>query len=129
MSDYQWLEQLTRKVFSWLSRGEVKTPLSFFFKVVPWITAAWIAILYSPVPNDAKFQIIQFSALVFVGLCCLVAVFAFVRPKHLVYGETGYRAESKFTFGTEKKEMTQSQIANLEGIEKPNVLPVSGETS
>ncbi len=36
MVDPGLFKKLTRKVFSGLSKGEVKTPLSFFFRVVAY---------------------------------------------------------------------------------------------
>lgn len=113
-----------QKIVRWFVKEEVKTPLAFFFKVIPYMTAAWIAILYAPgVPSDLKFSIIKFSALVFGGMCVLVAIFAFLRPKHLVYGESGHRAERKFEFGTEKKTYSAEEFAELESIRNPQQLP------
>lgn len=66
---------------------------------------------------------------VLASVAILVSIFAWFKPKHLVYGETGHRAEMKLTFGTEKDELSQSEIASLPGTEKVNVLPASGETS
>jgi hypothetical protein len=60
-------EQHFQKVLKWFERGEVKTPLSFFFKVLPWLTGAWGLILYSPIPVDMKMHLIKLSALVFGG--------------------------------------------------------------
>ncbi|SRR6266481_6741491 len=83
-----------KRIVKWFVREEVKTPLSFFFKVIPYMTAAWLAILYAPgLDGGTKVYLIKFSAEVFFGLCGLVALFAFLKPTHLVYGEAGHRAE------------------------------------
>jgi hypothetical protein len=121
-----------QKIAKWFARGEVKTPLSFFFKVIPYMTAAWIAVLYAPGFDGAtKFSVIRFSAWIFCGLCLLVALFAFTRPKHLVYGELGHRAEHKLEFGTEKQTYTAVELEQmppgrnaqqLEGGDKPGQL-------
>lgn len=108
-----------KKVVRWFTKEEVKTPLSFFFKVIPYITAAWIAILYAPISEQMKYSLVRFSAWIFVGLCLLVAVFAFVRPRHLVYGEAGHRAERKMEFGTESRTYTEDEMAHLDATRNP----------
>jgi|HubBroStandDraft_4_1064222.scaffolds.fasta_scaffold12517_1 hypothetical protein len=112
-----------RKMARWFIKEEVKTPLAFFFKVIPYMTAAWIAILYSPVPSDIKLTLVRFSAWVFVGLCGLVALFAFLRPRNLVYGETGHRAERKMELGTEKHVYSSDELTSLKHIQNPQQLP------
>lgn len=103
-----------KKIVRWFVKEEVKTPLSFFFKVIPYMTAAWVAILYAPgIDAATRFALIRFSAGVFFVLCVLVAIFAFTRPKHLVYGESGHRAEHKLEFGTEKKTYTAIELDQL----------------
>jgi hypothetical protein len=112
-----------KKIARWFVREEVKTPLSFFFKVIPYMTAAWLGILYAPGLDGAtKFAIIRFSAYIFFSLCILVAIFAFTRPKHLVYGESGHRAERKLEFGTEKKTYTATELDELPPIRNPQQL-------
>jgi len=69
-----------QKIVRWFSKEEVKTPLSFFFKVIPYMTAAWIAILYAPIPDQMKSSLFHFGSWIFVGLASLVALFAFFRP-------------------------------------------------
>lgn len=103
-----------KKVVRWFTKEEVKTPLAFFFKVVPYMTAAWIAILYSPIPNEIKFSLVKFSSWIFLGLCGLIAVFAFFRPRHLVYGEAGHRAERKVEMGTETKTYSSEEFDKLD---------------
>lgn len=102
-----------RKIVKWFSKEEVKTPLSFFFKVIPYMTAVWIAILYSPIPNEMKLSIVHFSGWVFIGLCGLIALFAFINPRNLVYGEAGHRAERKIEMGTETKTYSTEEFDKL----------------
>jgi hypothetical protein len=103
-----------KKLVRWFVREEVKTPLAFFFKIIPYMTAAWVAILYAPgVDGHTKMSLIKFSAWIFVSMCIFVGVFAFLRPKHLVYGETGHRAEKKLEFGTESRTYTSEESEKL----------------
>ena|SRR5579872_2497569 len=103
-----------KKIVRWFAKEEVKTPLSFFFKVIPYMTAAWVAVLYAPgLDGSTKFALIRFSAYMFLELCLLVAIFALVKPTHLVYGEAGHRAERKMEFGTEKRTFTATELENL----------------
>lgn len=104
-----------KKILRWFVKEEVKTPLSFFFKVIPYMTAAWVAVLYAPgIDGSMKFALIRFSAWIFIGMCSLVALFAFLRPKHLVYGESGHRAEHKLEFGTEKRTYSAIELEQLQ---------------
>ena len=87
------------------------------------MTASWLAILYAPgLDAGTKFALIKFSAAVFFILCLLVALFAFIRPKHLVYGETGHRAERKLEFGTERHSYTPEQLSNLPSQRNPQLI-------
>jgi hypothetical protein len=117
-----------RKIARWFVKEEVKTPLSFFFKVIPYMTAAWLAVLYAPGLDGAtKFALIRFSAYIFCGLCILVAIFAFTRPTHLVYGEAGHRAEKKLEFGTERKTYSAEEFVELPSTPNPQQLPPGEE--
>jgi len=111
-----------RKIVRWFVKEEVKTPLAFFFKVIPYMTAVWVAILYSPVPNDTKFALIRFSAWIFGGFVLLVALFAFLKPRNLVYGESGHRAERKIELGTEARVYTQDELDELKQVKNPQLL-------
>jgi len=112
-----------KRIIRWFIKEEVKTPLSFFFKVIPYITAAWIAILYAPgIDGQTKLTLVKFSALVFGGLCLLVALLAFFKPRHLVYGESGHRAERRMEFGTEKRTYTSEELELLEPTRNPQQL-------
>ena len=62
-----------KKIVRWFVKEEVKTPLSFFFKVIPYMTAAWVAILYAPgIDGHSKISLVKLSAEVFIGLCVFV---------------------------------------------------------
>jgi hypothetical protein len=108
-------------------RGEVKTPLSFFFKVLPWLTGAWGLILYSPIPSDLKLYLIKLAAWIFGGMFVFVGVFAWFNPRHLLYGEAGHRAERKLEFGTEKRTYTNSELEQMLPSRNPQQLE-SGDT-
>jgi len=102
-----------KKLVGLFSKEEVKTPLSFFFKVIPYMTAAWIAILYAPISDAMKASLFHFGSWIIVGLCALIAAFAFFRPRHLVYGEAGHRAERKIELGTETKTYSNEEFDKL----------------
>ncbi|MBZ5679285.1 MAG: hypothetical protein LAO24_04165 [Acidobacteriia bacterium] len=128
MSDTKWFEKMTGKFFSLFSQREVKTPLSFFFRIVTAFSAIVLAALLAVGPDPIlRFKVfltaVGFLAVLFVG----VFLFAWIRPKHLVYGETGHRAEMKFAMGTEKKELAAGEIALTEGTTNPSTL--AGEAS
>ena len=108
-----------KKLVRFFSKEEVKTPLSFFFKVIPYMTASWIAILYAPVSDAMKMSLFEFGSWIFVGLCSLIAMFAFLKPRHLIYGEAGHRAERKIELGTESKVYSEDEINELKAIENP----------
>jgi len=63
---------------------------------------------------------------IFLLLIAVVAVFAWWRPRNLVYGETGHRAESKLSYGTDKKELSANEVAVIEGTSNPKALPAGG---
>jgi len=110
------------RVFRFLFREEVKTPLAFFFKVVPYLVAAWIAILYAPLTDILKYRLFFGSAAILVGLCLLVGIFAWFRPKHLVYGESGHRAEKKLEYGSDKRIIDEQTLELLERADNPKYL-------
>jgi len=120
-------EKLTRKVFSLLSKKEVKTPLSFFFRVVAYVGLIVIVAFISVEPELQRLVFLVGIGL-FLLLVFLVAVFAWWRPRHLVYGETGYRAEMKLAYGTDKKELSANEVAEIEGTPNPKALLSGGET-
>ena len=103
-----------KKLVRLFSKEEVKTPLSFFFKVVPYMTAAWIAILYAPISDTMKVSLFHFGSWIIFGLCALIAIFAFFRPRHLVYGEAGHRAERKVELGSEIRTYSSEELERLD---------------
>jgi hypothetical protein len=111
-----------KKIIRWFVREEVKTPLAFFFKVVPYMVAAWIAILYAPISDAMKLSLFKFSAWVLVGLFVLVWLFAFLKPRHLVYGESAHRAERRLELGTEKRTFSETELEQLPPIKNPSQL-------
>jgi hypothetical protein len=120
-----FVEKLTRQMLSWFSRREVKTPLSFFFRVIGALTLLTVTAMICS-PPDARRQIFLIGTAVLVGMCLLVGSFAWFRPKNLVYGEAGYRAETKFSYGTETKEIEHDELAMLHGTENPRALTTAG---
>ncbi len=114
------------RITKWFSRDEVKTPLSFFFKVLPWLTGAWGLILYAPIPSDLKLYLIKLSTGVFGGMFVFVGVFAWFKPHHLLYGEASHRAERRLEFGTEKRTYTSQELKELPPSRNPEQLG-SGE--
>ena len=117
-----------KKLVRLFSKEEVKTPLSFFFKVVPYMTASWLAILYAPISEAMKKSLFHYSSWIFVGLCVLIAGFAFFRPRHLVYGESGHRAERKIELGTETKTYSSEEFDQLDRVTNPKQIG-DGKTS
>jgi hypothetical protein len=115
-------------IAKWIARGEVKTPLSFFFKVLPWLTGVVGLILYAPIPSDLKLYLIKLSVVVFAGMFVFVGVFAWFRPHHLLYGEASHRAERKVEFGTEKRTYTAEELATLRPSRNPQQLE-AGESA
>jgi high-affinity K+ transport system ATPase subunit B len=116
-----------KKVLSLLSQKEVKTPLSFFFRTIFYISmVVAITIIWGKPELQQMVFLIFISLLLLVTI--LVAIFAWFRPKNLVYGETGHRAEMKLAFGTEKAQLTAAEISYLSGTEKPALLPTGGAT-
>jgi len=49
-----------------------------------------------------------------------VGAFAWKIPKHLVYGETGHRAEFRLRMGTETHELEAAEVANMTGTSNPS---------
>ncbi len=121
---YQFDVQRIVRLFT---KEEVKTPLAFFFKVVPYLVAAWFAILYAPVSDSMKYSLYLISAAILVGLCIFVGVMAWFRPKNLVYGESGHRAEHKLEFGTEQRTINADALELLEKSENPRQLKGGSE--
>ena len=105
------------RILRFFGRQEVKTPLSFMFRAIPLLTTVWIATFYAPISESLKFTIIKFSSFIFVVMCGFTLVFAWFKPRNLVYGETGHRAERKMEFGTEKKAISAVELETLRAEE------------
>lgn len=112
----EYIKSILNYFFS-SSKGEVKTPLSFLFRVVMVLALfGAFGLLVEPV-----LRIWIFGG-VFTLLFLMVSgvlFFAWCRPRNLVYGESGHRAEAKMQWGTEKKQLTLSEVAELPGIQNP----------
>ena len=112
------------KLLRFFKRDEVKTPLSFLFKIVPYFVIALGVILYAPISEDRKVLLVQWVMYLFLGLSAAVLTFGWFRPKNLVYGETGHRAEYKMELGTEKKTLSPGQLEELTPVENKNRPPL-----
>lgn len=114
-------EKVTRRVISWLSLKEVKTPLSFYFRVCLYLVVMLIFIIVWGPPSLTAPAFIACVCLMGV-IVILVSLFAWFKPKNLVYGETGHRAEWKATLGTESHELAHGEIETLPGVPNPRYL-------
>jgi hypothetical protein len=114
-------------LLSWFSQREVKTPLAFYFRVTGSGTVIIIVALYL-VPQDQRLIVFEIGIAAMVAIGLLVAVLAWCRIKNLVYGESGHRAEMKFTLGTDKREFEPAELASLPGTTNQTSLPAR-ETS
>jgi hypothetical protein len=117
------LTAVTSSVF----RREVKTPLSFYFRIALLAPLVIATILVVPEPDSFKLLVLLVTMGFFVLISILVATFAWWRPKNLVYGESGHRAELKLEYGTEKRTFSQQEIERLEGVPAPKELGSAGE--
>jgi hypothetical protein len=120
-----WIEAISRKVLSLFSIKEVKTPLSFFFRTVSAIVVLGVIALFTLEPLY-RYRMLLGAAGLLILLAVIVAVFAWFKPKNLVYGETGHRAETKLSFGTETKALSESEIVNMPGTTNPKEALTSG---
>lgn len=91
--------------------------MSFYFRVVGFVSVLLVVAMVKS-PTDLKFFFVA-GMVIIGGLSLLVALFAWFKPKNLVYGETGHRAESKFEFGTEKRQITEADASSLTGSANP----------
>lgn len=98
------------KALKFITKDEVKTPLAFLYKVVPYLVLALAVTLYAPIGEHLKLQVMLWALGILSGLAVVVLLFAWFRPKHLVYGETGHRAEYKLEYGTEEHIATRDEI-------------------
>jgi len=78
--------------------------------------------------NSRRFQTIGGGLLQrFFVLFVFVVVFAWFRPKNLVYGEAGYRSEKRLEFGTNRRIRNVKEIEAEKGIEDKGLLPPPDE--
>jgi len=113
MADGGW-EGLTRRIISFFQSQEVKTPLSFMFRVVLAFVAALGLILYAPgLTASEKVTLVEFASGILILLCIFVGLFAWFRPRNLVYGESGHRAERRMEYGTERQVRTAAEVDAL----------------
>lgn len=110
------------KLLRFLKKDEVKTPLSFLFKIVPYLVVSLPVILYAPISDGLKVFFVELTFFALLGLASIVLLFGWFRPKNLVYGETGHRAEYKMELGTDKKIMSPGQLEELTPVENKSQL-------
>lgn len=120
-----WIEKVTRRVLSLFSIKEVKTPLSFFFRTTSAIVVLAVGSLLWLDPAY-RFKALLGAAALLMVLIVTVSLFAWFKPKNLVYGETGHRAETKLSFGTDKGEVSAAALAATPGVPNPHPLPATG---
>ena len=109
MANENWIVKVLKFAF----QSEIKTPLAFAYKVVPYLVAALIVILYAPVSEDLKSELVWLAFLSVLGMAALVFLFSWFRPKNLVYGELGHRAEHKVEFGTDTRILNREEASRL----------------
>jgi hypothetical protein len=119
----RWAESIRKFVSLFLSK-EVKTPLSFFFRAISAIVLLAAIALFSLEPGY-KLKMLEGVGGILLLLILIVTAFAWFRPKNLVYGETGHRAEAKLSFGTEKQSLSEPGMLALPS--ETNPLAPSGE--
>jgi hypothetical protein len=115
---WERISRVARSIF----KEEVKTPLSFYFRVAMLVPVVLGAILLISEAPTFKLQILELTLGFLFFLCLLVAVFAWARPKHLVYGESGHRAELKLEYGTDQHSLSYRDATSLPGAPAPKEL-------
>jgi hypothetical protein len=123
---FDW-EKLTTKVVQLFSKQEVKTPLSFLFRMAFYELLLCIAVLFAPAEDGLKMWVLKWGSIILIGFWVMVYVFALCKPKNLVYGEAGHRAERRLTFGTENREIDRHELERLPATENPKQLGPGGE--
>jgi hypothetical protein len=112
-SGWEQITEFTQKLFGFFTKQEVKTPLSFFFRVVTAAVILWAVTLYLPIPDHLKYWFIKFSAAALGSLVLVVSCFAIFKPRNLVYGESAHRAERKLEYGTDKRIIDEKELIEL----------------
>lgn len=100
--------------------------MSFYFRIAILIPIVLGAILLVSDSGTFKLQVLGITLGFMLILCLVVAAFAWWRPKNLVYGESGHRAELKMGFGTEQHSLNHRELATLQGTEAPKELKNGG---
>lgn len=114
-TDQSWLV----KVLKFITKDEVKTPLAFLYKFVPYLVGAFIVVLYAPISDELKKTVFVWVISAMLGVAACVMLFAWFRPKNLVYGERGHRAEYEIEYGTESHVVTRQEIDLLPNQSDP----------
>jgi|GEM_PF-2375423 len=115
-------DQITR-VISLFASQEVKTPLSFVFRVSLYLAVFAALALFAPITQPFKVGIaVCAGSLVFL-LVAFVAVFGWFKPTNLVYGEAGHRAERRLEFGTNRRSQSIVEIEATKSESNKGQLP------
>jgi branched-subunit amino acid transport protein len=114
--------QWALKILRFMTKDEVKTPLAFLYKILPYVPAILIVALFAPVAEDLKRTVILWSFIGLFGLAGIVLLCALWKPKNLVYGESGHRAERKVEYGTEAHHsLDREEIDSLSVTSNPDL--------
>jgi hypothetical protein len=88
-----WLFKSATKILSLFSAKEVKTPLSFFLRMVYAVVAlATLGVFL--LPDKERLEIFIGAGSLLFLLAIIVGAITWSKPQNLVYGETGYRVSS-----------------------------------
>lgn len=129
-SSWDWLIKAFRSVLHVFSQQEVKTPLSFFFRLGFYITLLIaLALLFTPSGDPLRTWLVKVLIGALGFMIFAVCIFAWAKPRNLVYGETGHRAETRMTFqyGTDKRTLSHAELDALPNAENPKLLKEGDE--
>ena len=115
--------EISQKIIGLVSKEEVKTPLSLCFRMTLLILLLAVAALYQLESSEFRLQIFEITIAVLLAIWLSVLIVAWFRPKHLVFGESGHRAETKFAFGSDKKTLSYEQVSSLPSTTPRDQLP------
>lgn len=73
---------------------------------------------------DQRFRLFLGAGILLFFLALIVALIAWFKPRNLVYGETGYRAETRLSLGTEKEQIKESDLLTMPGTSNPSLVEV-----